>query len=225
MRRLIPSPPHHHSIIPFISPTPTPLHTPLPQAYEVDGYGNSYFADDANVPSLLSLPYLGYVDKGDKLYRSTRAGVLSAANPWFFSGAAGGEGIGGPHVGINMIWPMSVIMRALTATDAREAQGCVKQLLGTTGNAWLMHESYNKDDPGDYSRPWFAWANALFGDLIATMAETMPGALEMGRDGEGGGGAEVDRELPRRPSTLTRGGGGGGGGGDGGEEGAPRGLA
>merc|ERR1719424_2358995 len=82
-------------------------------AYEVDGYGNMYFADDANVPSLLSLPYLGYVDAMDPIYLATRNFVWSVSNPWFFSGAAG-QGVGGPHVGLDMVWPMSIIIKALT---------------------------------------------------------------------------------------------------------------
>ena len=87
-------------------------------AFEVDGFGSAYFMDDANIPSLLSLPYLGYVDKNDPIYKNTRKFVLSEYNPYLFKGEAG-EGIGGPHVGPGYIWPMSIIMRAYTS-DVRE---------------------------------------------------------------------------------------------------------
>ena len=87
-------------------------------AFEVDGFGSAYFMDDANIPSLLSLPYLGYVDRNDPIYKNTRKFVLSEYNPYFFKGEAG-EGIGGPHVGPGYIWPISIIMRAYTS-DVRE---------------------------------------------------------------------------------------------------------
>ena len=87
-------------------------------AFEVDGFGSAYFMDDANIPSLISLPSLGYVDRNDPTYKNTRKFVLSEYNPYFFKGEAG-EGIGGPHVGPGYIWPMSIIMRAYTS-DVRE---------------------------------------------------------------------------------------------------------
>mmetsp|Transcript_27982 Transcript_27982/g.54403 ORF Transcript_27982/g.54403 Transcript_27982/m.54403 type:complete len:438 (+) Transcript_27982:1-1314(+) len=145
-------------------------------AYEVDGYGNAYFADDANVPSLLSLPYLGYVAADDALYNRTRELVLSPANPWFFKGVAG-SGIGGPHIGLNMIWPMSIIMRALTSQDDGEIRQCLELLKATSAGTGLMHESFNKDDVGSFTRPWFAWANSLFGELILKIAEERPSLL------------------------------------------------
>ena len=134
-------------------------------AYEVDGYGNMYFADDANVPSLLSLPYLGYVDAMDPIYLATRNFVWSVSNPWFFSGTAG-EGVGGPHVGLDMVWPMSIIIKALTTSDKVEIATCLEMLLDATSSTGLMHESFNKNDVSDFTRPWFAWANSLFGELI-----------------------------------------------------------
>ena len=85
-------------------------------AYEVDGFGNRHHMDDANVPSLLSLPYLGACAPDDPLYQRTRAFVLSRDNPYYFQGEAG-EGVGGPHVGLEMIWPLGITMRALTSTD------------------------------------------------------------------------------------------------------------
>jgi meiotically up-regulated gene 157 (Mug157) protein len=137
-------------------------------AYEVDGFGNALFMDDANVPGLLSLPYLGCVAQDDLLYRRTRKFVLSEDNPYFFRGKAG-EGIGGPHVGLDMIWPMSIIMRALTSNDDGEILQCLATLVRTHGDTGFMHESFHKDDPSKFTRAWFAWANTLFGELIVTL--------------------------------------------------------
>lgn len=134
-------------------------------AYEVDGFGNSTFMDDANVPSLLGLPYLGCVDRNDSIYKNTRELVWSEDNPYFFKGKAA-EGIGGPHIGYDMVWPMSIIIRAMTSTDDKEIVWCVKTLRNTDGETGFMHESFHKDDPSNFTRSWFAWANTLFGELI-----------------------------------------------------------
>src|SRR5882724_11680582 len=134
-------------------------------AYEVDGFGNQLFMDDANVPSLLSLPYLGCCASNDPTYLNTRAFVLSEDNPYFFRGRVG-EGIGGPHVGLNMIWPLGIIMRALTSRDDREILSCLKMLKTTHAGTGFMHESFERDDPKNFTRAWFAWANTLFGELV-----------------------------------------------------------
>ena len=116
-------------------------------AYEVDGFGNSKFMDDANVPSLLSLPYLGYCARDEPTYTRTRRRLLSnATNPWYFSGSVA-SGIGGPHVGLDAIWPMSIIMRALTSTDDDEIALCLQQLKAAAAGTGLMHESFHKDSP------------------------------------------------------------------------------
>lgn len=134
-------------------------------AYEVDGFGNATLMDDANVPSLLALPYLGCVDKNDSIYQNTRKLIWSTDNPYFFKGEAG-EGIGGPHVGYDMIWPMSIIMRAMTSSDDNEIAWCIKTLRNTDGDTGFMHESFHKKDPSNFTRKWFAWANTLFGELV-----------------------------------------------------------
>ncbi len=134
-------------------------------AFEVDGFGNATFMDDANVPSLLALPYLGCVNKDDKIYQNTRKLVWSEDNPYFFKGKAA-EGIGGPHVGYDMVWPMSIIMRAMTSSDDKEIAWCIKTLRDTDAETGFMHETFHKDDPKNYTRSWFAWANTLFGELI-----------------------------------------------------------
>lgn len=134
-------------------------------AYEVNGFGSFNLMDDANVPSLLSLPYLGAVKNTDPVYINTRKLILSASNPFFFKGTAG-EGIGGPHVGQDMIWPMAITMRALTSNDNAEIKSCIELLRTTHGDTGFMHESFHKDDPKKFSRKWFAWANTLFGELL-----------------------------------------------------------
>ncbi len=134
-------------------------------AFEVDGFGGRYLMDDSNVPSLLSLPYLGAISINDKIYQNTRKFVLSEDNPYFFKGTAA-EGIGGPHAGQDMIWPMSITMRALTSTNDEEIRACIKSLIKTHANTGFMHESFNKDDPSNFTRKWFAWSNTLFGELI-----------------------------------------------------------
>jgi len=113
-------------------------------AFEVDGYGGQVFMDDANVPSLLALPFLGCVDVNDPVYQNTRRLVLSPSNPYFFKGKAG-EGIGGPHIGFNYIWPMSLIMRATTSNDEKEIRYCIETLRDTDGGTGFMHESFHKD--------------------------------------------------------------------------------
>ncbi len=137
-------------------------------AFEVDGFGNAYFMDDANVPSLLAMPYLDTIDLNDPIYQNTRKFVLSGDNPYFFKGSAG-EGIGGPHIGYDMIWPMSIIMRARTASDDQEIRYCLRMLRDTDADTGFMHESFHKDDPSDYTRSWFAWVNTLFGELLVDL--------------------------------------------------------
>lgn len=133
--------------------------------YETNGLGSHNLMDDANVPSLLSLPYLNFSATTDPIYLNTRAYVLSASNPFFFKGKAG-EGIGGPHAGVDMIWPLSIIMRGLTSNDDREIKGCLKMLQQCHAGTGFMHESFHKDDPGKFSRKWFAWANTIFGEFV-----------------------------------------------------------
>jgi meiotically up-regulated gene 157 (Mug157) protein len=145
-------------------------------AYEVDGYGNVLMMDDANAPGLVSLPYLGCCGAEDPLYRRTRQFALSEENPYFFRGKAA-EGEGGPHQGVNMVWPMSLMMRALTSTDAGEIRQCLRWLRDTTAGTGFIHESFNKDDAEKFTRPWFAWANTLFGELVVKLAAKRPAVL------------------------------------------------
>ena len=139
-------------------------------AFEVDGFGNHLLMDDANVPSLLAMPYLGDVDVKDPIYQNTCRFVWSEDNPYFFKGKAG-EGIGGPHIGYNMIWPMSIMMKAFTSRSDEEIKTCVKMLMDTDAGTGFMHESFHKDNPTKFTRHWFAWTNTLFGELIVNLVE------------------------------------------------------
>ena len=145
-------------------------------AFEVDGFGNRLMMDDANVPSLLSLPYLDAMDVSDPVYQNTRKFILSTDNPFFFEGTAA-KGIGGPHVGMDMIWPMAITMQGLTSTDKEEIRACIKTLKNTHGGTGFMHETFHKDDPTDFTRSWFAWANTLFGEFLWETYKKNPSLL------------------------------------------------
>ncbi len=146
-------------------------------AYEADGYGNAIFMDDANVPSLSSLAWLGCVPAGDARWQRTAKAAWSEANPWFFKGTAG-EGIGGPHQGMDYIWPMSLIVRGLTATDDATILQCLATLKRTHAGTGFIHEAFEKDDASKFTRDWFAWANGLFGEFILHIAATRPQLLK-----------------------------------------------
>ena len=145
-------------------------------AYEVNGYGSYHIMDDANVPSLLSLPYLGAMSEKDPTYMNTRKLLLSKSNPFYFSGAAG-EGIGGPHAGMDMIWPLSIIMRGLTSKDDNEIKKCITLLKNCHAGTGFMHESFHKDDASKFTRKWFAWANTLFGEFLLKVYHEKPQLL------------------------------------------------
>jgi meiotically up-regulated gene 157 (Mug157) protein len=145
-------------------------------AYEVDGFGNAFFMDDANVPGLSSMAYLGAVPRGDATFRRTEALCWSTRNPYFFKGKAA-SGIGGPHAGLNMIWPMSLIIRALTSDSPAEIHRLLHTLKATHAGTGFMHESFLKDDPTQFTRGWFAWANSLLGELILHVSRRYPSLL------------------------------------------------
>jgi len=145
--------------------------------YEVDGFGNQLFMDDANVPSLLSLPYLNAIDTNDEVYQNTRKFLFSQNNPYYFIGKAG-NGIGGPHAGLGKIWLLAIIMRGLTSTNENEFIGCIKLLKSSNAGTGFMHESFDKDDATKFSRPWFAWANTLFGEFILKVHKEYPYLLQ-----------------------------------------------
>lgn len=145
-------------------------------AFEVDGYGSSVFMDDANLPSLLSLPDIGYVDKNDEVYQNTRKMVLSkSGNPYYLKGLFF-EGIGGPHIGIENAWPMSLLVAIRTSDDDNEIATNLKTILETTAGLGLMHESVRVNSRSGFSftRSWFAWCNSELGKTILYLAKNKP---------------------------------------------------
>ncbi|MBL18473.1 MAG: metal-independent alpha-mannosidase [Flavobacteriaceae bacterium] len=145
-------------------------------AYEVDGFGNALFMDDANVPSLMSLAYIGGHAPSDSIYKNTRAFLLSDSNPYFLRGKVA-EGQASPHTGKENIWPMGIILRGLTSEDDSEISKCLKMLKGTHADTGFMHESFHKDDAFNFSRSWFSWANTLFGEFVIKVYNERPWLL------------------------------------------------
>ena len=140
-------------------------------AYETDGLGHSLLMDDANCPSLLSLPYLGCTTPEDEVYRNTRAFILSEENPCYFRGRVL-RGVGSPHTPRNYVWPIGITMQALTSRDPAEIRSCLELLLASHAGTGYMHESVHVDDPARYTRSWFAWANSLFAELLIRIRES-----------------------------------------------------
>ena len=139
-------------------------------AYEVDGYGQYLVMDDANLPSLLSAPFFGWCSPEDELYQNTRAVVLSDQNPHYFKGSAL-KGIGSPHTPTNYVWDISIAMQGLTASDSDEKYACIKMMADNDAGTNLMHEGIYVDDPKQYTRPWFSWANSMFCELVLQYCE------------------------------------------------------
>lgn len=147
-------------------------------AFEVDGFGNRLMMDDSNVPSLLALPYLGCIKTSDPVYQNTRKFLFSDDHCWFIKGKSG-SGIGSPHTLKDMIWPMTVIMKAMTSNDPNEISECLLELKSTHAGTGFIHESFHKDDPANFTRKWFAWANTLFGELIIKVYTEYPQLLKV----------------------------------------------
>jgi len=135
-------------------------------AYETDGLGNYNLMDDANSPSLLSIPYLGYRSAEDEIYQNTRRFILSKENPYYYEGTAA-KGIGSPHTPKNYIWHISLTMQILTSIDASEKRECLAMLARTHGGTNFMHEGFDVNAPENFTREWFAWANTLFAQMMA----------------------------------------------------------
>jgi meiotically up-regulated gene 157 (Mug157) protein len=147
-------------------------------AYEVDGLGNKILMDDANVPSLLSAPYLGYTKQTSFIYRNTRKFLLSKDNPTYYVGKIA-RGIGSPHTSDNYVWPIAMMMQGFTASSDAERKDVLSQLLASDPGDHLLHESFNPDDPTKFTRADFGWPNALFSEYVMTTLEGVP-ALPVG---------------------------------------------
>ncbi len=134
-------------------------------AYEVDGFGQYNLMDDANLPSLLSIPYIGYRDENDQTYKNTRDFILGNGNPYYYEGEKA-KGIGSPHTPINYIWHISLAMQGLTSSDKEYKKQIIDLMKATDGNTNLMHEGFNVNNPEEFTREWFSWANAMFCELV-----------------------------------------------------------
>lgn len=143
-------------------------------SYETDGMGHYNLMDDANVPSLLALPYLGICKKDDPLYLRTRTFVLSERNPYYYAGAQA-KGVGSPHTPRGYIWPIALCVQGMTTDDTGEQAMLLNALMRTHADCFCMHESFDPNDPHQFTREWFAWANSMFGEFIYRLHES--GAL------------------------------------------------
>jgi len=144
-------------------------------AYEVDGFGNALFADDANIPSLLSLPLLGFLKDTDPVYLRTRSLILSnKTNPYYYIGKAGIGSVGGPHNGFGFAWPMALVTQMLTSNNKSEVKGLLADLVASSAGTGLIHESFQMDSVSTFTRPWFAWVNTFFGAAVLEVGEKFP---------------------------------------------------
>lgn len=137
-------------------------------AYEVDGLGHYNLMDDANVPSLLSAPYLGYCDFDDEIYQNTRRFILSRNNPYYYEGSVA-RGIGSPHTPDHYVWHIALSMQGLTSIDEKEKEWILETLINTDGGTGYMHEGFNASNPAEFTRPWFAWSNSLFSEFVLSL--------------------------------------------------------
>lgn len=145
-------------------------------AYETNGYGGQYIMDDANVPSLVSLPYLGFLDRNDSTYEKTKETLFSRANPYYAVGK-NFTGIGGPHANATHPWPMSQISAIFGTDDDDEITERLRLIVENTSGLGLIHESINIYNSSDFTRPWFAWANSYFAEMVLDLAERKPGLI------------------------------------------------
>ena len=134
-------------------------------AYEVDGLGNQLFMDDANVPSLLSLPFLNYCEPSDPLYLTTRKYVLSEYNKYYYSGKYL-AGVGSPHTPPEHVWPIAIAMEGLTTNDVEVTKEKMDKIVATDADTLQCHEGVHVDDPSQYTREWFSWSNMTFCQLV-----------------------------------------------------------
>ncbi|MDQ2679767.1 MAG: glycoside hydrolase family 125 protein [Candidatus Eremiobacteraeota bacterium] len=136
-------------------------------AYEVDGLGHAILTDDANIPSLLSAPYIGYTTINDRYYLNTRNFLLSQDNPSYYTGSLA-HGIGSYHTPDHWIWPMALIIEGMTATGQSEKRDVLSELLASDPGDHLLHESFDPNNPKSFTRQNFGWPNALFSEFIMT---------------------------------------------------------
>lgn len=152
-----------------------PIHGKI-YAYEVDGAGGYNLMDDANVPSLLSAPYLGYCSFDDPVYQNTRKFILSRDNPYYYEGRAA-RGVGSPHTPDHYVWDISLSIQGMTSIDEEEKERILETMISTDGNTGFMHEGFNASDPTKFTRDWFAWSNSMFSEFVLSlMGESVKGS-------------------------------------------------
>ena len=134
-------------------------------ACEVDGMGNYLLMDDANIPSLISAPYLGYTTTDDPIYRNTRKMLLSSDNPYYYEGKCA-KGIGSPHTPPRYVWHMALAMQGMTSDNKEEMKAILDMLTTCDGGTGYMHEGFHVDDPTVFTRPWFTWPDSLFCEFV-----------------------------------------------------------
>ncbi|WP_334330387.1 glycoside hydrolase family 125 protein [Companilactobacillus sp. HBUAS59699] len=134
-------------------------------SYETDGLGHHLLMDDGNVPNLLSTPYLHYTTMDDPIYLNTRKTILSSENPYFYAGKYG-QGLGSPHTPANYIWHIALAVQGLTQTSQTEKARLLQNMVDTTAGTNLMHEGFDVDNPDNYTREWFSWANMMYCELF-----------------------------------------------------------
>ena len=133
--------------------------------YEVDGFGNSLFMDDSNIPSLLAMPVFGWCQPSDPLFMNTRKRILSARNPYYYEGKCL-TGVGSPHTPADYVWDIALAVQGLTTDDTEEKYKCLRMMADNDAGTGFMHEGIHKDDPTKYTRPWFSWANSMYCELM-----------------------------------------------------------
>ena len=137
--------------------------------YEVDGMGHGLFMDDSNMPAILSMPLLGWCRADDETYLRTRTLLLSNENPYWYEGSCA-SGMGSPHTAPGYVWPIALAVQGLTSTDSEKRYALLTKLCATDAGTGLMHESFDANDPTQFTRPWFSWANAMFCEFVLDLA-------------------------------------------------------
>ncbi len=134
-------------------------------ACEVNGKGDYFLFDDANVPSLLSAPYLGFCSADDEIYANTRRFILSKDNPYYYEGKFA-KGVGSPHTPEGYIWHIALSMQGLTSINTDETLEILRYLETTDGGTGYMHEGFDANNPDTFTRSWFSWSCALFAEFV-----------------------------------------------------------
>jgi uncharacterized protein len=134
-------------------------------AYETDGYGHDNLMDDANIPNLTAMPWYAWCGSQDPVYLDTRRFTLSSDDPYYYTGKFA-TGLGSPHTPAGWVWPLGIIGAALSTTQSQDILNAIEMLDRSDTLDGLMHESVNPNDPSQFTRPEFGWANAFWADLL-----------------------------------------------------------